>query len=98
MTIEHRLIFELTDIKAITLECNRCKGRFVQDPKRELKLHANCPICTVEWFVEPTGGLDRAPSAYLALMVSIGKLCQPDTKKLEKVGFTLRLEFDEPRP
>ena len=98
MTVEHRVTFELTDIKAVTLECKGCKGRFVQDPEHEPNIQENCPICGVPWFAKPTAVTKGVPSPILDIVTSIGKLRQPYNKDLKNVGFILRLEFDEPRP
>jgi len=98
MTVEHRLTFEITDIRAVTLECNKCKGRFALDLVHVSTISEECPICNVTWYVKPTAGMKQAPCPLLDIVESIGKLRQPDNKDLKNVGFTLRFEFDDPRP
>lgn len=98
MTVEHRLSFDITDILAVTLECKKCHGRFVQQPGETLTLAERCPICGVEWFAKPTAMTNRVPSAILDLVDSIRKLRSPDNKQLKEAGFIVRLEFEDPRP
>ena len=52
---ETRHVFELCDIKAIRLHCNRCDREAVQSIK-QTEVPKQCPLCGAQWEVEHAAG------------------------------------------
>jgi uncharacterized paraquat-inducible protein A len=98
MTVEHRIVIGLEDIKAIILECNKCQAR-VQVPTANLDLgtHDECPSCKHQWW--PSSRVRNAPattqfSPFVLFVNGLkGILSQP-----QGVGFTMYLQLEEVRP
>lgn len=99
MTAERRLVVGLGDIRAVTLECKRCRARITRLPDdKQLEIYTSCPSCNHPWWSWPPGHLMRPlPSAFNDLVKALR-----DARELQgqddAVGFQLLLEFDEPKP
>ena len=92
MTFEHRLLANLQEIKAIVFECNQCKARIAVVPEVVEGIPRRCPNGH-PW----NEGLPRenSNSAFLDF-VALLKIFRHDEIS-EKSGFTIFLEFDEPK-
>ncbi|KKL67707.1 hypothetical protein LCGC14_2132310 [marine sediment metagenome] len=92
MTVEHRLVVGLQDIKAVTLVCKHCEGRYVMS--KDISITVNCPICGATWLVVPTAVTRRVPSPFHDFVEALNAL--RIAQNHEDVGFRLLLEFDDP--
>lgn len=88
MTVERRMIVGVGDIRAVCLECGRCKARLVSLPDKVEAL-SSCPACRQPW--PETSAL---VSPLKALLEAI-----PGARLLESQatdGVKVLLEFDAP--
>lgn len=95
MTVEHRWVVSLLDIKAVALVCNQCEGRYTMPMSRHITLPLSCPLCNAEWLVLPTAVTRRVCSPFRDFTDALNALRIPQNH--EEVGFRLLLEFDAPR-
>ena len=85
MVKETRHIFDLSDIKAIRLQCSHCKGEVVQ-AVLEYKLPADCPLCGEDWDIpRPDGSM--GPNRLLARAIQ-------DVVRSQSLPMTIRFEID----
>jgi transcription elongation factor Elf1 len=95
MTVEHRFIAGLKDIRAVTFECKKCSARLSVEPdKMGTTTFANCPSCNQEWFDLETGDGRALVSPMAALVRSLVKSREMQEQK--SVGVRILLEFDDP--
>ena len=90
MTIEHKIVVGLNDIKAVVLECRKCHTR-VSVPPEDAKVPYACPSGH-QWLPEivDSGGSPRLP-AYQRFCVAL-KECR--TLQANGAPFTILFEFD----
>jgi hypothetical protein len=98
MTVEHRIVMGLDDVKAIILECNECHARAeVLAGELDLDAFGECPSCKHQWWpAAATRNLPAGPqlSPFVVFVRGLqGILSQP-----QGVGFTMLLRLDEVRP
>lgn len=96
MTLEHRLIVGLEDIKAVTLECKKCGARLSTSPDevQDYTLY-KCGACMHPWLSDST---KHAHLRTATLAVFIGSLSGARaTVPEDAVGVRVLLEFDIPR-
>jgi hypothetical protein len=93
MTLEHKVVVGLDDIKAVTLECNQCHVRLTMFPE-EIKIPHNCRHCDATWVYGNPSQHQSSTSAILNFVNAIGII-----RKQMQAGnpFTILLEFDEPK-
>ena len=103
MTQEHFIVFGLDDIKALCFQCNHgCGGRLLVPPeKMDFDAIRRCPLCQREWLpddaVEQTGRVAAATvSAFGAFLEGLKRLRMLANEGVT-FGFTLLLQFEEPR-
>jgi hypothetical protein len=95
MTIEHKLVVGLEEIKAIIFECAECKARIVLTPEQLNKPPDKCPRGhTWEWDV-PEQHQSITGSPYFFFLTGLKKLREPVVNQL--YGFRIFLEFEEPK-
>jgi hypothetical protein len=106
MTSESRMIVGVEDIKALSLECNKCSVRLTYTPDTIGQIPYACPNpnCGTEWRPQefPYSATEPAMPLQLKLLHAIAgirrrhaenKIEQPN----QKLGFRVLLEFDEPK-
>ena len=55
MVTEVRQVFDLSDIKALRVQCSHCKGEVLYDPTRT-KIPKDCPLCHMDWVEDGISG------------------------------------------
>lgn len=98
MTIEHKFVAGLDDIKAVIFECRQCRTRVSMSPA-DVHIPRQCPaeLCGSAWIVgQPasvTSDFEASTSAHLNFVASIGHI-----RKRNGAAFRILLEFDsEPK-
>ena len=92
MTIEDRLIMNLSDILGIRLECLACGASTSASPEKWGEIPHNCHSCQVRWHV---GNHETTYQAVNALRVALkGVRALEETKQ---IGYAVRLEVDRPK-
>jgi len=101
MTSEKRFVAGIGDIKALTLECNNCKARLTYSLSEKTgAIPFTCPGCNVEWRSPdyPYGATEPKVAPALKLISAVYLLrFRKDDPEQKPVGFSVLLEFDEPR-
>lgn len=97
MTSEKRTLIGFNDIKAISLECKKCRVRFTYAPDQALRVPETCPNphCNSVWSPRVTRGFtgfDNPLSVRFLDMLS--GLISEQTRE-DPSGFKILLEFDE---
>lgn len=91
MTNETRTTIQLSDVKAVEIECVKCHSRIVRPVGVWLSRLDCCPDCGVTW-VHYRGTID-----FLAGMASqIAKIAEID-KPENQAPFVVRLEIAQPK-
>ncbi len=90
MTLEHKIVVGLDDIKAVTFECNACHVKLTVAPDN-IRLPHDCRQCGAAWILEeseyPKGG-----NPYFAFARAVSTI--RDQLK-NHAPFKILLEFDE---
>jgi len=93
MTVEHRMIIGLDDIKAVTFECNQCHTRVTMPPD-DIRIPHNCHRCDNAWIIGDPANYTSVTMPQLNFVNAIGQI----RKQLQKnggVAFKILLEFDQ---
>jgi hypothetical protein len=92
MTVEHKIVVGLDDIKAVTLECAKCKTRLTVPPDR-ITIPNRCPSprCDQQWLSDIREHVSAPNSSYLQFCVALSEL----RSVTNHMPFTIRLEFEE---
>jgi hypothetical protein len=97
MTLEHRMIVGIDDIKAITFECLNCKTRTTVPVSSLRSVPQACGSCNAVWWT----GADVASNVSTSGPAAIGFIQAIVTLKImireKKDAFRILLEFDDPR-
>jgi hypothetical protein len=82
MTLEHRMVVGLGDIRAVTLECKKCGARLTLSPEKLTERSLNqCPMCRDIW-LEPTHvSTTTHASEFLRFLLLLG-----DAQKAQQKG------------
>jgi hypothetical protein len=98
MTLEHKIVVGLGDIKAVIFECRECHTRISMAPDK-IDVPPRCPKKTCEspaWIVgKPVGvtsDYDGSTSAHLNFVSAIGHI-----REHNGAAFTILLEFEDER-
>jgi hypothetical protein len=101
MTSEKRFVAGIGDIKALALECNKCKARLTYPLSEKVgAVPFTCPGCNVEWRTQeyPYGPTEPKIAPALKFISALYLLrFRKDDPEQKPVGFTVFLEFDEPK-
>jgi hypothetical protein len=87
VTVDHRLIFDFEDIRAIRIECENCKVQVLYGLFDPINIPSVCPNCSKEFGAEcqrTFDGIVKAVKILFRLQTELQKSCH------------LRLEFDDP--
>lgn len=99
MTVERRIVVSLGDIRAVIFQCKSCATRVAVPPDKldnATALLDKCSVCDAGWWSQNATKLLTQPAAsFVVFLRALGQIGTPDAS--ETVGFTLSLEFDEPR-
>jgi hypothetical protein len=90
MTIEHKVVVALGDIKSVVFECRKCHTR-VSVPTEDAKLPHSCP-CGQQWtpdYMESVNGPKLSPYQRFCAVL---KECR--TLQANGAPFTILLEFE----
>lgn len=91
MTVERKIVFGLSDIKAVIFECIKCKSRTALSPEEWKEPPSRCPAGHAwEWNVYSDYRSTESP--FLAFLTSLRKLSELGSEK----GFRIMLEIAEP--
>ena len=85
MVKETRVIFDLSDIKAVRLQCSHC-GREAVQSVESTEVPKRCPFCNEDWDLDLPNG--HRGSSY-SLIRNIQTLLKKDTPLM-----TIRFEID----
>lgn len=97
MTVEHKVVLGLGDVRAIVCECAHCGARLSMAPESVApqKL-ANCPACGMWWMrTDTTQGNDYL-TPELALVAALKTVRDPKSGNPPN-GVRILFEFDAPR-
>jgi hypothetical protein len=99
MTLEHKLVVGLDDIKAVVFECRQCGTRVSMVPA-DVRIPNQCPTgaCASVWIMGKPAGMtseyEASTSAHLNFVSAIGYI-----RKHNGAAFRILLEFDsQPKP
>jgi hypothetical protein len=90
MTVEHKIVVTLDDIRTISYECNKCRARVTFPLGSELDPAPYCYNCRNQWKAETPFGQE---SAFKKLLQSLNAIATLEKEKA--LGFRIRFEFDE---
>lgn len=97
MTVEHRVLFDLSDIRALVFECTRdtCQAHarlsVSPDVTDTVKL-LQCPSCGARWLADDPDYGDVTGGAFGRLVLALAS-----ARKARSSTFRMRLEFAEPK-
>ncbi len=94
MTIERRILVGLRDIKALSFECNKCHARISVSPDAGKVPAYQCPECEHPWRGSDAYTNKEVTTPYVALVKAISTLRSLNNNA---EGFTILLEFEEPK-
>lgn len=95
MTVEHRLLFGLADIRAITFECVQCGIRLSIAPdKLKVTDVGKCPTCARQWLHADTNRDAYFYHGLTALVAAIPVAVAWDKEK--ERGVNISFEFSAP--
>lgn len=97
MTVEHRMIVGINDIKAVTFECLNCKTRITVQADSLRDVPRVCGSCNTVWWAstDTTAYVSTSAPAPLALIQAIVTMNILIREKKET--FRVLFEFDEPK-
>ena len=73
MTIEHKIVVGLNDIKAVSLECSKCQTRITLAPDG-IEVPLQCPKCGKIWITGDPSGYQAVASPYVNFFTAIAKI------------------------
>ena len=95
MTVEHKIVVGLQDIKRISYECKKCGARNSFPLGNTRGPISNCYICGEKWLAVPSPSpYASQPSAYTDFLKAVADINTLETQGT--VGFRMVFEFDEP--
>jgi hypothetical protein len=96
MTIEHKIVVGLDDIKTVIFECKQCRTRVSMSPD-EIRIPPKCPkenCVSRTWIVGSPSGLtseyEGSTAAHINFVDAIGHI-----RKNKSAAFRILLEFDD---
>jgi uncharacterized paraquat-inducible protein A len=95
MTIEHKIVVGLDDIKAVIIECKQCHAKVSLSPD-DLQIPARCPVerCASTWIkgqrAAITNDYEATTSAHINLVEAIAHI----RAKKNGAAFRILLEFE----
>ncbi len=96
MTIEHKIVVGLDDIKTVIFECKQCRTRVTMSPD-EIRIPLKCPkenCVSRAWIVGSPSGLtseyEGSTAAHINFVEAIGYI-----RKNKGAAFRVLLEFDD---
>jgi hypothetical protein len=99
MTVEHKFVVGLDDLKAVIFACRHpaCTARAVVSPEHS-KVPEHCPGCGREWMpARLLAEIKTTQSTYVNFVEAIGKIRAHDAEAANGPKFRILLEFDEPK-
>jgi len=95
MTVEHRILVGIDDLKAITFECLKCKARITLLPNDKLGVPDSCSACSAVWKASsPSSNVTVSAPAAITFVDAIKRLVLLAAEP--QAAFKILLEFDEP--
>ena len=95
MTVEHRYVIALNDIRAVVFECKNkeCGARISVRPSTVLNANTlfECPSCHKHWL---NSGVHRQDDLYDAPQLYLLQVLQACAKKEEQAGVRISFEFE----
>jgi hypothetical protein len=99
VTIERRFVVGLQDIRAVSLECVYCKVRLTVAPEKLRRPPVTCPHCSERW-TDIDGEQGALHTALVTAIKEAKFLPSPEVlaaRGQKPLGYTLLLEFEEPK-
>ncbi|MHB8484939.1 MAG: hypothetical protein ACYDCM_04280 [Candidatus Acidiferrales bacterium] len=93
MTYERKIIVGLEEIKAVIFQCNECKSRIVLAPENVESPPRKCPR-EHAWDWNIVAEYDQMGSPFVCFLLGLKQLRNP---LIERCGFKVFLEFEEPK-
>lgn len=97
MTVEHRYLVELIDVRRLTFECKKCRTRMSIAPTDQLYAEngRQCPHCGTQWWAPAVPRPATLTMNHLIeLLLSLPAVITADDATY---GCRVFLEVDEPR-
>lgn len=89
MTFEHKIVVGLNDIKAISLECNKCQTRITLAPDG-IEVPLQCPKCGKIWITgDPNAYQKIVASPYVNFFTALATI-----RTLLENGATFKILFE----
>jgi hypothetical protein len=96
VTFERKIEVGLEEIRAITLECHKCKSRLTVSPDDIRDIPAACPHCNFSWRL-PEDATAVVPAGSPPKVFAFGIRELKIRFGADVILFKIPLEFDEPR-
>ena len=98
MTVEHRLVVGLGDIRSVTLECKACGARLSLLPDALTRNNLwRCPSCSVMWVSDSVTNSQIFTSDVAMFLLSLASSRKTQAKEGDSaVGMRVFFEFDAP--
>jgi hypothetical protein len=91
MTVEHKIVVGLDDIKAVSFECKQCRTRVTMLPD-DIRVPYRCQKCDAVWIVGDPSSYQGVTSPHMNFVNAIGQI----RKQLANgAPFKILLEFNE---
>jgi hypothetical protein len=96
MTVEHRIVVGLGDIRAVTLECKTCGARLSLAPEALTRNNLwKCPSCPAEWVSDSTTDTRIFTSDLAMFLLKLQSSRETQRKGADSaVGMHVFFEFD----
>jgi hypothetical protein len=94
MTLEHKIVVGLDDIKAVSFECKQCQTKVTISPDN-IRVPHHCQQCDSVWILGEPSNYLSVSSPYMNFVNAIGQI----RKQLANgAPFKILLEFSEEIP
>jgi hypothetical protein len=99
MTVEHRVVVGIEDIKAVCFECIDCGARAISSADFAIEVPSECQQCHKPWGAPPSSVMKyRTYETVMGSFVEAISGLREIAKQNPKVfGFRLMIGFDDPR-
>jgi predicted RNA-binding Zn-ribbon protein involved in translation (DUF1610 family) len=95
MTVEHKVVVGLDDIKAIVFECLKCGAKVTRSPDSGREVPYTCSECRISWRDNDTkGDVEHWQDCFSKFTKSIGDIRTLD--KQRQGNFRILFEFEAP--
>jgi len=92
VTVEDRLVVDLSDIRTVRIECTACGASINVNPEKWPDVPFNCPGCNLSWHIGTHTPDYRAVNSFRVAFMGLVALT-----KANQLPYRIRLETDTPK-